>query len=109
MERLHQCIQFVDATSRSSAAMNIEKHYAWQSGNSNSRENSPLLPRNVRGRRKEWMWDDHDHLQSPAPTQLIGLQSLVRFWKESPPTGVQGVEERIRSGFEQTADFQCVR
>ena len=30
--------------------MNINKQYAWQSSNSkNSRENSPLLPRNVRG------------------------------------------------------------
>ena len=37
------------------------------------------------------------------------LQSLVRFWKESPPTGVQRVEERIRGGFEHTADFQYVR
>ena len=37
-----------------------------------------------------------------------GLQSLVR-WKESPPTGVQGAEERIQSGFEQITDFKCVR
>ena len=29
--------------------MNINKHYAWQSSNNSSRENSPLLPRNVRG------------------------------------------------------------
>ena len=29
--------------------MNIDKHYAWQSGANKSRENNPLLPRNVRG------------------------------------------------------------
>ena len=29
--------------------MNINKQYAWQSNNNNSRENSLLLPRNVRG------------------------------------------------------------
>ena len=55
------------------------------------------------------MWEDNSHLQPPATTQLAGLQSLVRCWKESPPTGVQGVEERIRSRFEQTAGLQCVR
>ena len=55
------------------------------------------------------MWEDNSHLQLPAATQLVGLQSLVRFWNEFPPTGVQGVEERIRSRFEQTADLQCVR
>ena len=55
------------------------------------------------------MWEDNSRLQPPAITQLVGLQPLVHFWKESPPTGVQGVEERIRSGFEQTADVQCVR
>ena len=55
------------------------------------------------------MWEDNGHLQPPPTTQLVGLQSLVRCWKESPPTGVQGAEQRIRSGFEQTADFQCVR
>ena len=29
--------------------MNINKQYAWQSGANNSRDNNPLLPRNVRG------------------------------------------------------------
>ena len=29
--------------------MNIDKQYGWQSASNNSRENSPLLPRNVRG------------------------------------------------------------
>ena len=29
--------------------MNIDKQYAWQSGANNSRENNPLLTRNVRG------------------------------------------------------------
>ena len=47
--------------------------------------------------------------QRSSSTQLVELQLLVGFWKESPPTGVRGVEERIRSRFEQTADFQCVR
>ena len=55
------------------------------------------------------MGEDNGNLQPPAASQLVGLQSLVRFWKESPPTGVQGAEERIRSGFEQTANFQCFR
>ena len=50
------------------------------------------------------MWEDNGHLQPPATTQLVGLQSLVRFREESP-TGVPGIEERIRGGFEQTADF----
>ena len=35
-------------TGRLRAAMNIDKQYAWQSDD-NSRENNPLLPRNVRG------------------------------------------------------------
>ena len=55
------------------------------------------------------MWEDNGHLQPPATTQLVGLQPLVRFRKESPSTGVQGVAIRIRGRFEQTADFQCVR
>ena len=29
--------------------MNINKQYAWQSNNNKSRENSPILPGNVRG------------------------------------------------------------
>ena len=58
---------------------------------------------------KEWMWEDNGHLQPPATTQLVRLQSLVRFWREPPATGVQGAEERIRSRFKQTSDFQCVR
>ena len=55
------------------------------------------------------MWEDNGHLQSPATTQLVGLQSLVYFWKESPPAGVQGVAKGIRSRLEQAADFQYVR
>ena len=55
------------------------------------------------------MWEDNSHLQPPATTQLVGLQSLVCFWKEAPPAGVQGVAKRIRSRLEQAADFQCVR
>ena len=55
------------------------------------------------------MWEDNSHLQPPATAQLAGLQSLVRFWKESPTTGVQSVAKRIRGRFEETADFQCVR
>ena len=55
------------------------------------------------------MWEDDAHLQPPATIQLVRLHPLIRLWKEPPPTGVQGVEERVRSGFEQTADFQCVR
>ena len=58
---------------------------------------------------KEWMWEDNSHLQPPTTTQLVGLQSLVCFWKESPPAGVQGVAKKIRSRLEQAADFQCVR
>ena len=46
--------------------------------------------------------------QPPATTQLVGLQSLVRFWKEYPTEGVQGVVKRIRSRLEQAADFQYV-
>ena len=42
------------------------------------------------------------------PTGWIAT-TCTFFWKESPPTGVQGVEERIRSRFEQTANFQSVR
>ena len=44
------------------------------------------------------MWEDNGHLQPPGTTQLVG-QSLVRCWKESPPTGVQGVEKSIRGVF----------
>ena len=55
------------------------------------------------------MWEDNSHLQPPATPQLAGLQSLVRFREESPPTGVQGVEERIRGRLEQTAVRQCGR
>ena len=51
------------------------------------------------------MWEDNSHLQTPATTQLVRLQSLVSFWKESPPAGVQGVAKRIRSRLEQAADF----
>ena len=77
--------------------MNIDKQYAWQSGNSNSHENSPLLPQNVRGLviGKHGMWGENGHLQPPATSQLVGLKSLVRFWKKSPPAGVQGGEARI--------------
>ena len=31
------------------------------------------------------MWEGNNHLQPPATAQLIGLQSLVCFWKQSPP------------------------
>ena len=105
LERLHQCIQFVDTTSRRRAAMNINKQYAWQSSNnSNSRENSPLLPRNVRG----FVIGKSGSGKTTVIFNLLS-QSLVRFWEESPPTDVQGAVERIRIRFEQTADFQCVR
>ena len=49
VEMLQQCVQCVDITSRSGAAMDINKQYAWQSGVSGSRENNPPLPGNVRG------------------------------------------------------------
>ena len=44
------------------------------------------------------MWEDNSHLQPPATTQLVGLQSLVCFWKESPSAGVQGVAKRFEAG-----------
>ena len=54
------------------------------------------------------MLEDNSHLQPPTTTQLVGLQSLVCVWKESPPAGVKGVAKRIRSRLEQAAVFQCV-
>ena len=47
---------------------------------------------------KEWMCEDNGHLQPPATTQLVGLQALVLVWKESPPTGVQGVRKGFEAG-----------
>ena len=52
------------------------------------------------------MWEDNGHLQPPTTTQMVGLQSLVCFWKESPPAVVQGVAKRIRSRLDQAAEFQ---
>ena len=49
---------------------------------------------------EEWMWKNNSHLQPPAAAQLVGLQSLVRFWKEPPLTGVQGTSKRTRGWFE---------
>ena len=49
---------------------------------------------------------DNSHLQRPATAQLVGLQSLVCFWKESPPAGVA---KMIRGRLEKAADSQCVR
>ena len=68
--------------------MNIEKQYAWQSDN-NSSENSPSFLE---------MFVD-----------LLLERADVGRQRSSSTSGVQGVEERIRGGFEQTADFQCVR
>ena len=50
------------------------------------------------------MWEGNSYLQPPTTTQLVGLQLLVCFWKESPP-GVQGVAKRIRGRLEQAAEF----
>ena len=35
------------------------------------------------------MWKDSGHLRPPATTQLVGLQPLECFWKESPPKGFE--------------------
>ena len=67
--------------------MNIDKQYAWQSGsNSNNREKKPFIGKSGCGKTT---------VIFNLMLQLVGLQSLVRFWKESPPTGVQGAEERV--------------
>ena len=80
--------------------MNINKQYAWQSGANSSRENNPLLSRNLRGlvSGKEWIWEYNNHLQPPAITQLIGLQSRVCFWKGSPPAGVNVLQKGFKAG-----------
>ena len=44
------------------------------------------------------MWEDNSHIQPPATNQLVGLQLLVCFWKESPPAGVQGVAKGFEAG-----------
>ena len=62
-----------------------------------------LLPERVEvGRQQSYLTSCYRRL-------LVGLQSLVCFWKESPPAGVHGVAKSIRDRLEQAADFQCVR
>ena len=51
------------------------------------------------------MWEDNSHLQPPAATQLVGLQSLACFWNESPPAGVQG---DAKKGFEAGLNKQQI-
>ena len=48
------------------------------------------------------MWEDNSHLQPPATTHLVGLQSLVRFWSLHQQYKV------LRKGFETDLSKQQI-